>query len=474
MNPLAKALKHHPDAPTEDEVFHYGKQKDWARKLRTFSSQRSPIAAAAASEGARRLSVTPTQPPIGASMGKSSATATSQQQQSISGVDAASQATSIPSLRVQPMLSSQYPSTGQDDERPASLRNRLCDKAFVQYTIGEYGFTHSQMRQLLEYIRDVGHRDPSTMSCTEFIMACDVINPRGRARRAAEEDENEDEDVGDESNEVGERQKGKGKEVDEQQEQEEQELEQQERPAEEEEQEEEEEEEQEEEQRQEQAEQEQEEQEQEEQEQEEQPTFNDHDFPKTRRFQDDEDDDVGAFQGRLLVRDMGAQSRTHLREGMPRPETAKDVFSAAPTSEPSKLSKTLYQMGMVTTTPSESEISGSNYSDDNRDDQYEKNVDDIISDAESATGKEKSKGRKPCRELKEVARHEGDRHEKKLRALAAQFNTSVNQVRQLALVSSKVSRDASNAWNDFQTWRKLVDPPRDNETSMFIFPSVMF
>ena len=38
-----------------------------------------------------------------------------------------------------------------------------------------------------------------------------------------------------------------------------------------------------------------------------------------------------------------------------------------------------------------------------------------------------------------------------------------------ALVDFKSSRDGGNVWNDFQTWRKLMDPPTKEESSAFHF-----
>jgi hypothetical protein len=133
------------------------------------------------------------------------------------------------------------------------------------------------------------------------------------------------------------------------------------------------------------------------------------------------------------------------------------------------LSQQLRQMG-AKITPTENDITGSNYFDDAVDDQYEEDDNDFIGEGETVangpSGKEKRKGR-PCRELREIARHEGDRHEQNLRGLATRFNVSMNQVRHLALVTFKGSRDAGNIWNDFQTWRKLVDPPSEEESGTF-------
>jgi len=65
VNRLKKALKHHPDAPTDDDYnYHYGKRKDWDKRLTELEARRSPVALAAAGEGVRRLSLTPSQPPI--------------------------------------------------------------------------------------------------------------------------------------------------------------------------------------------------------------------------------------------------------------------------------------------------------------------------------------------------------------------------------------------------------------------------
>ena len=64
VNPLRKGLKHHSDAPTEDDYnYHYGKQKEWDRRVKKLEAQRSPIALAAAGEGSRRQSLTLSHPP---------------------------------------------------------------------------------------------------------------------------------------------------------------------------------------------------------------------------------------------------------------------------------------------------------------------------------------------------------------------------------------------------------------------------
>ncbi len=442
--------------------------------MKKIASQRSPVTFAAAGEGSRRLSLTPTQPP---------------RQQ----LSAASQTSSVRKTVEAPTIGYvappiEHPSAGQtardttpttttggigartqDDpnvealatsgvavpnEGPSGvdLTTRQCDGTFVRFVVERYRFTDCQLRALLDYVRSLGHRNPSSMTRAAFMMACDVIRLGGGIAPEVTDEEDEGDGVGEGEMEGKDGQEDNHDQEDNQGQEHNQEEEEEEAEEEE-------------------AEEEEEEEEEEEAEEDETQGFDNNDFVKGRRFEDDEDGNGGPFHQRLKVSDMGALSRSYSKEDTPRPQVAEDIFSVAPSVAPSTLSKHLRQMG-AEITPTESELTGSNYSDNAIEDEYEEDDEDFIGDPEivdNATSGKKGKAPRPCRELREIARHEGDRHEQSLRALAARFNTSVNQVRHLALVEFKSSRDGGNIWNDFQTWRKLVDPPSKEESSACLF-----
>jgi hypothetical protein len=134
VNPLFKALKDHPEAPSDDDVFHYGKQKDWARKVKEIGSRRSPLVSAAASEGARRLSVTPTQPPIGASKGNLRSVSMSSFPRNL--MDATAQAPSNIGLLPQPSASSQNALANQTAHAPTTSTVVVPDATSVTSTLG--------------------------------------------------------------------------------------------------------------------------------------------------------------------------------------------------------------------------------------------------------------------------------------------------------------------------------------------------
>jgi len=124
-------------------------------------------------------------------------------------------------------------------------------------------------------------------------------------------------------------------------------------------------------------------------------------------------------------------------------------------------------------TPTESDVTGSNYSEgmnkdveqgDEEDDQDF--IGDVESDEQGPSNHSKTKRGKYPRVLREVSRHEGDRHFNAIEAISVRWNVPVATVRRLALVSPPQTRDAGNTWNTFQTWHRLVDPVRPGESGM--------
>jgi flagellar motor protein MotB len=297
-----------------------------------------------------------------------------------------------------------------------------------------------------------------------FMTAADVIRYMPDVSRNASEDKEEE---AEEEEEQEEEQEGEEQEQEEEQEPEEAEEQEQEQEQEQEEEEEEEEEEKEE----------------EEEEEEEEGKEHDHfgliDFTKDRRFEDDRDNDGSAFQERLRVRDMGAASKARPREIVSKPQVSEDIFYAAPSACPTTLSDHLRQMG-ADITPTESDITGSNYSDHIVDDEDGGGYGDadFVGDPETndqglsgkEKGKKKTKGKTSRfpRELREIARHLGDNLFNNIQYLTHRFNVSFEDVKHLAMIDIKYSRDG-NTWNDFQTWMKIKDPLRNGESGKFVF-----
>ena len=214
------------------------------------------------------------------------------------------------------------------------------------------------------------------------------------------------------------------------------------------------------------------EEEEQEEEEEENPGYDDNDFAKHPHSEEDEDGDDTGFKERLYVRDMDPTPRGVFI----RPAMANDIFSSAPTAHPSKLSQRLGKSAPAT--PTESDLSGSNYSEKNHvsdraEEPYEENEEDFVGEGDSPnkarSGRGRATGRKPCWDLREISRHIVDRHAEAVRGVAQRFGVSESVVRTLGLEEFKPSRDAGNSWNDFQTWRKLVDPLRQGESGMFLF-----
>jgi len=86
------------------------------------------------------------------------------------------------------------------------------------------------------------------------------------------------------------------------------------------------------------------------------------------------------FPERLLVNDMGLFQE--LYEGnTPRPRAADDVFSATPSARPSCFRNNFARW--VRRSPTENDITGSNYFDDAVDDQYEEDDNDFIGEGET-------------------------------------------------------------------------------------------
>lgn len=235
VNPLTKALKHHPDAPTdEDYNFHYGKRKEWARKVKELEAQRSPVALAAAGEGSRRQSLTPSHPPTnisGAEATRVSANVVLHPQPSqkptrqlnaeattttisrvsvpkptpnVSGVDATPRASANAVLRSQPNAISQNP------EDPMK---RLCDPSFVRFLLERYEFDKAQRQALWRYIKRMGHSVPWTMDRYGLMTAADVIRYMPIVPRTSSEDE--EEEAEEEEEEEGPEEEGQGPEEEE-------------------------------------------------------------------------------------------------------------------------------------------------------------------------------------------------------------------------------------------------------------------
>ena len=148
----------------------------------------------------------------------------------------------------------------------------------------------------------------------------------------------------------------------------------------------------------------------------------------------------------------------------------EDVFSSAPSAHPSTLSHILCQMG-AEITPTESDVTQSNYSEGmNKDveEEAEEDDQDFIGDVESdeprPANHSKTKRGKYPHILREVSRHEGDCHFNAIEAISVWWNVPVATVCRLALVSPLQTRDAGNTWNTFQTWHRLVDPVRPGES----------
>jgi len=158
---------------------------------------------------------------------------------------------------------------------------------------------------------------------------------------------------------------------------------------------------------------------------------------------------------------------------------SEDIFYTAP---PTTLSEHLRQMG-VDITPTESEVTGSNYSDHvvgNKDGGGYGDI-DFVGDPETndqgLSGKEKGKGQTKGRnsrfpqDLREIARHIGDNLFNNMQYLLHRFGVSVEDVKHLAMIDLKFSRDG-NTWNDFQTWMKIKDPLRKGESGMFFILTI--
>ena len=431
LTPLEKSLKLHPDAPKAGD-FHYGKQRDWDRRVKAVTQQMSPVAAAAAREGHTRHSLTPTQRPIGRSHGRLDAEDESGHRHN-SREEATPRATASIALAVRRSPGPAERTNAQPhsavagalksiNPREARLAQdsapQLCDRAFAEHIVQAYGFEVEQVRRLLHHIRTLGHRSPVTMDRASFMRACAFIS-------------NED---------------------DEEQEQEEEEQEQ-------------EQEEEQEEQEEEQEEQEQEEEQEEEEEEEENRIYDKNEFLKHHHFDDDGDNDNGGMQERLLVRDMGP-SKEVSDEDIPSPHPLNDIFTCPPSARPSTLSQTLHEMG-VEITPTESDVTRSNYSEDAKEDE-EDDEDDFIGDIEGEeegpSGNGKTRRGKYPHDLIEVSRHEGDCHFNAVKGISIRWGVPRSTVRRLALVSPKQTRDAGNVWNTFQTWHRLVDPVKPNES----------
>ena len=153
---LEKSLKHHPDAPKD--ALHYGQQRDWNRKVGTMIQQMLPVATAAAHEGYRRLSLTPTQCPIGISDGRLNVENQSGPQHN-SRQEATPRATAAIAPAVKQSVSqcnSQQEATPRATAVIApSVRSsmmELCNRPFAQHIVGLHGFSDKQVRQLLEHI----------------------------------------------------------------------------------------------------------------------------------------------------------------------------------------------------------------------------------------------------------------------------------------------------------------------------------
>ena len=179
-------------------------------------------------------------------------------------------------------------------------------------------------------------------------------------------------------------------------------------------------------------------------------------FPKDCHFDNDGDSDNRGFQEHLLVCDMDPS----------REVDKEDIFSSAPSTCPSTLSETLCQIG-AEITPTESELTWSNYSKDVNKDE-EENEEDFISDVEGEeedpSGNEKTKRGKYPYALRDILRHEGNCYFMAVKAISVWWGASVSTVQHLALISPKQTRDAGNHWNMFQTWHRLVDPVRLDES----------
>ena len=303
-----------------------------------------------------------------------------------------------------------------------------------------------------EHIHRYGHLGPATMTRAAFSAVCDAVASGPR------EDPDEDEEQLENSEGEDEEQEEEGQLENAEEEDEEQDEEREEEREEEQERE-----------REEEREEEQEEEDEHEEEQED-PGYDDNDFAKDPHSEEDEDGDDAGFKERLYVRDMDPTPKGVFI----RPEMSNDIFFSAPTARPSKLSQRLAELGPLT--PTESDISGSNYSENNpisEDTPYEENEEDFVGEGESPkearSGRGRTRGRKPCRELREISRHIVDRHAQAVREVATQFNVPESMVRTLGMEEFKPSRDTGNTWNDYQTWKKLVDPLREGESGMFFF-----
>jgi hypothetical protein len=156
---------------------------------------------------------------------------------------------------------------------------------------------------------------------------------------------------------------------------------------------------------------------------------------------------------------MGTGSKTCAREVISKPKVSEDIFYVAPSARPTALSEHLRHMG-ADITPTESDITGSNYSDHVAVDEDGGGYGDadFVGDPETndkdVPRKEKGKGKTKGttsrfpQELREIARHLGDNLFNNIDYLLHRFAVSVEDVKHLAMIDIKSSKDG-NSWNDF-------------------------
>lgn len=480
-HPAFRALANHPDAPSaednaplENDYFNARKRKEWAAQVKSMAAQVSPLASAVASESARRLSLTPTQHSRGGAMYRFRTVVTSDSQLPTSTAQPSAAPPSVVAGPTQKTPAQAAPPaqtllaagnvprttapTRQTSSRTAApaqnplardiapsvaapaqntppntnsssitnmsnhtgtlgdLLHRQLTGDYANYMVNnELHMSEGQRRALEQYIREMGYRRLSDMTCLVFRTACQEIIASGREDPPeTEEDENEEDEEAEDEEEEEDKEEEDESEVD--------------------------------------------------------RGFDHNNFRKGPRFDDDDDEDGGALQERLKVSDMGKRLRGYARQAKPMPPVEEDVFSSAPSASLSILSQQLRDMG-AEITPTESEVTGSNYSekatDSEQEDEDEEGDEDVRGQGATAR-KQKPKRGRPCREVTEMALSEGERHANNIDAIALYFDMDPSQVKQLA--NPKEARDVGNLWNFFQTWRKLVDPPNEEESSMcFLF-----
>jgi len=438
LTPLEKLLMLHPDAPKAGN-FHYGKQRDWDRRVKAVTQQMSPVAAAAARKGHTRHSLIPTQRPIGCSHGRLDA-----KDESGHRHNSREETTPRATVSIAPIVHRSPGPAERPNAQPHStvtgaLKSinpwearlaqdsvlQLCDRAFAEHIVQVYRFKVEQVRQLLHHIRTLGHRSPVTMDHASFMRACAFISNKDDEEQEQKEEEQKQEKEEEEQEQEQEKEQKQKQEQEKKQEQEEEE--------------------------------------------EKNQIYDKNEFLKHHHFNDDGDNNNGEMQERLLVHDMGSSKEVSDKD-IPSPHPLNDIFICPPSACPSTLSQTLREIG-VEITPTESDVTHSNYSEDAKKDNEDDFIGDVKSEEEGPSGNEKTRRGKYPHDLIKVLRHEGDCHFNAVEGISIRWGIPCSTVCHLALISPKQTRDVGNVWNTFQTWHRLVDLVKRNESgkSMDVF-----